>query len=83
MSLEDLPIWIPMESPNLIINMAKKAEGMHLLESGVRRIPELPEWGSEKSWISSRLGRVKQRGRTRTRAVQTGERGQARGAETL
>lgn len=37
MSLEYLPIWIPMESPNLIIN--EKAEGIHLLESGCEENP--------------------------------------------
>ena len=52
MSLEDLPIWIPTESPNLIINKTEQAEGIHLLESGMRRIPEPPEWCSETMGLS-------------------------------
>ena len=32
MSLEYLPIQIPMESPNLIINTTEEAEGICLLE---------------------------------------------------
>lgn len=39
MSLEDLSIWIPMESPNLIINTTEKAEGIHLLELGCEENP--------------------------------------------
>lgn len=39
MSLEYLPIWIPMESANLINNAIEKAEGIHLLELGCEENP--------------------------------------------
>lgn len=60
MSLEYLPIWIPMESPNLIINTTEEAEGIHPLESsceenpGARRM--VPD---DRSRISARLRRMR------------------------
>lgn len=55
MSLEGLHIWIPMESPNLIINMTEKAEGILLLESSCEENPWVPRMVPREimglSWI--------------------------------
>lgn len=55
MSLEGLHIWIPIESPNLIINMTEKAEGIHLLESSCEENPWVPRMVPREimglSWI--------------------------------
>lgn len=55
MSLEELHIWIPMESPNPIIDTTEKAEGIHLLESCCEENPWVPRMGPREimglSWI--------------------------------